>query len=363
MPDFKGLFQKPTPDWEAFLRTIRREGTPVRAHNIELFLETEYITTIRERFGVGSELCPADPFFTNKLRLAVLRFLNFDYVYAYPEGFMWPFNSAGTADTPGEMRSSRSFMEEHRGPITTWEEFEKFPWPDPNLPGAMTHFEWLEKNLPDDMCIVGGGLGNFCEYLCWLPGYEKLCYLLYDDRKLVRAIADRIAEFFKIVAARMLQFPRVKVLFPTDDMGFKSHTLVSPDDLREFVLPGHTAITKMAHDAGRLCVLHSCGMLGGVWDDLIDDCKLDGLHSFEDTIDDVRDLKKAYGSKVALLGGIDVDFLCRASEAEIRKRVRNTLEVCSPGGGYLLGTGSSPAPYMPLDNYLTMIDEGRRWRP
>ena len=70
-------------------------------------------------------------------------------------------------------------------------------------------------------------------------------------------------------------------------------------------------------------------------------------------------VKQTYGKKTAILGGIDVDFLCRASQEEIRKRVRDTLDVCHPGGGYCLGSGNSVANYIPLDNYLAMLDEGR----
>ena len=91
----------------------------------------------------------------------------------------------------------------------------------------------------------------------------------------------------------------------------------------------------------------------------MDDVKIDGKHSFEDTIEDVREAKRTYGRRIALLGGIDVDFLCRADEDAIRRRVRDTLDVCQPGGGYGLGTGNSVANYIPLDNYLTMVDEGR----
>jgi len=40
---------------------------------------------------------------------------------------------------------------------------------------------------------------------------------------------------------------------------------------------------------------------------------------------------------------------------------RETLEACMPGGGYVLGTGNSVANYIPLDNYLAMLDEGRRF--
>ena len=57
-----------------------------------------------------------------------------------------------------------------------------------------------------------------------------------------------------------------------------------------------------------------------------------------------------------------MDFLCRSDEAAIRRRVRDTLEVCMKGGGYCLGTGNTAANYVPLDNFLAMLDEGRRYR-
>lgn len=37
------------------------------------------------------------------------------------------------------------------------------------------------------------------------------------------------------------------------------------------------------------------------------------------------DAKQSYGHHLTLLGGIDVDFLCRSTEEEIRARVRCTL--------------------------------------
>ncbi len=81
-----------------------------------------------------------------------------------------------------------------------------------------------------------------------------------------------------------------------------------------------------------------------------------------DTIKTVEDTKARYGHRIAVLGGIDVGFLCRSNEDAIRRRVRGVLEQCHPGGGYCLGTGNSVANYIPLDNYLVMLDEGRRFR-
>jgi uroporphyrinogen decarboxylase len=128
--------------------------------------------------------------------------------------------------------------------------------------------------------------------------------------------------------------------------------------MRAFVLEGHCLMAERVPQAGKPYLLHACGNLTELMDDLIDTVKIDAKHSFEDTIEDVRDLKHTYGQKIALLGGIDIDFLCRSTPEEIRKQVRNTLDICIPGGGYCLGTGNSVANYIPMDNYLAMVDEG-----
>lgn len=351
-----------TPDWEAFLKCLRREGTPRRVHNIELLLDEEIKAAVAERFGLMDDVDPADPYYVIQREVRVQRRLGYDYVRCGTDDIGINVNRQAAQDTAElERTGGREYVNEHRGPITTWAEFEAYPWPDAEkLP--ITKLEWLQENLPDDMCIIGsGGFAHFAEFLTWLMGYETLCYALFDQRDLVAAISRRLIELYEVVVARILQFDRVKVIWGSDDMGFKGGTLISPNDLREFVLPGHRAMAAAAHAAGRPYLLHCCGKIDAIMDDLLDDVKIDGLHSFEDTIKTVDQTKRKYGDRIAVLGGIDVDFLCRSDEAAIRRRVRRTLEACHPGGGYCLGTGNSVANYMPLDNYLTMLDEGSRF--
>ena len=277
-----------------------------------------------------------------------------------------PLTRMSIKDTAGLQRGGgRNFMEEHRGPITNWAEFEAYPWPDMSVASARS-LEWHEANLPDDMCVIAsGGFAHFAEYLTWLMGYETLCYSLYDQRDLVTAISERLIGMFETSLRRMLEYERVKIVWGSDDMGFKSGTLISPADLREFVLPGHKLMAGMSHAAGRPYLLHACGNLRAIMYDLIEDVGIDAFHSFEDTIITVAEAKEQYGARIALLGGIDVDFMCRATEAQVRERVRRTLDRCMPGGGYCLGSGNSVTNYIPLDNYLAMMDEGRNaasWR-
>jgi uroporphyrinogen decarboxylase len=280
------------------------------------------------------------------------------------DNLVFPFNRVEVEDTADHQRpTGRSFVDEHSGPITTFDEFEAYPWPDPDQ-ASTSALEWYESNLPDDMCVIAGsGFAHFAEYLSWLMGYETLCYALHDQCDLVAAISQRLIAIYRIVTQRILQFSRVKLVWGSDDMGFRTGTLIHPDDLREFVLPGHKLLAGMSHAAGRPYLLHSCGNLSAIMDDLIDDVRIDARHSFEDAIEPVTSAKATYGQRIALLGGIDIDFLCRAEPAQIRQRVRDTLVRCMPGGGYCLGTGNSVANYIPLANYLAMLDEGRLWHP
>jgi uroporphyrinogen decarboxylase len=355
-------FSRPvTPDWQAFIDCVCRRGTPARVHNAELFLDAEVEQAICDRFDLLGSTRRDDPFYAEQRRVAVQRFLGYDYVEANLEGMDLPLDYLRAEDTAGLTRTGgREYVNEHSGPIPSWQAFEAYPWPDP-AQATTRALEWYTRNLPDDMCIIGGLTGHFFENLSFLMGYETLCLALYEQRDLVEAIARRCLEIDRQVTARLLEFDRVRAIWASDDLGFRSGTLVSPRDLRALVLPAHKQLAQLTHAAGRLYFLHSCGKLSAIMDDLLDDVQIDAQHSFEDTILDVRQAKLQYGARVALLGGIDMDFLCRSDPEAIRQRVRDTLSVCQPGGGYCLGTGNTVANYVPVDNYLAMLDEGRRF--
>ncbi len=358
----KSPFSQPiTPDWEGFLQCLTRQGRPARVHSIELFLDGEVKDAVCARFDLTAALNPDDPWYAHKREIAIQRFLGYDYVVCGLEGLDMPIHHVITDDTAQLKRSGgRAFVDQHTGPITSWDEFEKYPWPDLEQVTARS-LEWYQQNLPDDMCIIGGLTGHFAENLSWLMGYETLCYKLYDEPELVQAIYERSLAMYRVVTQRMLTYDRVRVIWGSDDMGFRSGTLISPKAMRQYVLPGHKALAALAHAAGRVYILHSCGNLDAIIEDLITDVQIDGKHSYEDAIIDPRAARRRWGERFAILGGIDVDFLCRSSESALRQRVRETLDVCQPGGGYCLGTGNSVTNYIPLDRYLAMLDEGRNF--
>jgi uroporphyrinogen decarboxylase len=255
-------------------------------------------------------------------------------------------------------RGQRHWTEEGTGPIASWEDFEKYPWPKLNEVD-FSMVEFMAREIPEGMGLFLCPSSGFLEIpLDTLLGYENMAILLYDDPKLVKAVVDRCGELILGWYRQTVTLPNVRGFFQGDDMGFKTQPLVGPDTLRELILPWHKKAAQLAHDRNQLYLFHSCGQIDSIMNDLIDDVKIDAKHSFEDAICPVADFKKQYGKRVAVLGGIDVHKLCTLSEPELRKEVRRTLDACMPGGRFALGSGNSVANYVPLDNYLAMLHEG-----
>lgn len=90
-------------------------------------------------------------------------------------------------------------------------------------------------------------------------------------------------------------------------------------------------------------------------EDVIEYMGYDAKHSYEDSILPVEEAYHRWGDRIAILGGIDLDFVCRATPQEIKKRCRDMLRKAEKSGGYALGTGNSIPEYVPHENYFAMI--------
>ena len=96
--------------------------------------------------------------------------------------------------------------------------------------------------------------------------------------------------------------------------------------------------------------------------ELVEDIGIDAKQSFEDSILPITSFMDTYGDRIAGLGGVDMDKLCRLDEPALRAYCRSILDHCMPKGRYAYGTGNTVANYVPIDNYLIMMDEGYRYR-
>jgi uroporphyrinogen decarboxylase len=81
----------------------------------------------------------------------------------------------------------------------------------------------------------------------------------------------------------------------------------------------------------------------------------DAKHSYEDAIIPVERAYACWGKRIAILGGVDLDFICRSTPLQITQRCKVMLALSEKEGGYALGTGNSVPEYVPYENYQAMI--------
>jgi uroporphyrinogen decarboxylase len=364
------------PDFENLRRTILRQGPPGPVPFFELFADPGMVETVLgEKFPVnlhryieeplGELSGPEVPGLLESLRMYVrfCREVGYDYVFMVT-GFSLRRRFKATRDTAGAQNwpdGRRYWQDESSGPIQRWADFEAYPWPRPE---DLSHaaLEYVSGILPEGMRTAAFMFGGVFENSTWLMGLEKFSYALRDQPDLVAAICERVGELQSATAAQAVTIENVEMVFLSDDLGFFSGTLVSPDVVRRYIVPHYKTIADTTHEAGKLLVFHSCGNMYKLMDDVVDDVGIDAKHSYEDKILPVEEAYRRWGDRVAILGGVDMDLLGRGTEQAVRARTREILEACgAKGTGYCLGTGNTAANYIPKQNYLAMLDEGRRW--
>ena len=293
---------RPSPDFGRLEKVLRRSGIPDRVPFYEIFsnIETEVLAAI------GDPALPhtgrPGPAGAGKNPLAEhIRhqyWMGYDYaaVRESMTGFIFPQKERPAGLTA---EGSRGYMTQELKTIEGREDFERYRWPDMS---AIDYgpFELAPGLLPEGMRIVGDSPGVF-ENVMWLLGYEGISYLLYDDPGLIRDMFDevgrRVLQYFDTIAS----FDCVGALRYGDDLGFKTQLLLPPPAFVTYLLPWHKRIVAAAHARGKPIILHSCGNLSAVIDQIID-TGWDARHSFEDVIEPVWEAKRKYGSRIAHLG-------------------------------------------------------------
>ena len=250
----------------------------------------------------------------------------------------------------------RAWNDQHQGAIASWEDFERYPWPSPEDVDLFP-LEYVCAHLPEGMGLVTCHAAGVFEHVSQIMSIEALCIASCEQPELVAAVFDKVGTLLLAYYKRLFELDKLCAILQGDDMGFRTGTLVAPDDMKRYALPWHRQLARLTHEAGLPYFLHSCGNLAAIIDDLIDDVGIDGKHSFEDAIVPVEVFQERYGARIAVLGGLDINRLSAGTSGEVRAHTRYLIETCGPRGRYAIGSGNSIPSYVPAENYLAMLDE------
>jgi len=247
---------------------------------------------------------------------------------------------------------SRSWVNEGKGLITTRGQLEDLTWPDPDDLDYST-FERIGKQLPEKMRVIAI-LGKVFSCTWWLMGLEGMSMALVDEPDLVREIFEKVAMFQFRVFENMLRFDCIGAVWHADDIAFSTQLMVNPRLLREHVFPWYKKMNDLAHAQGWLAIYHSDGALQQALDDIVGS-GFDGLNPIEPKAMDINKVKREYGSRISILGNIDLGYtLTRGTPEEVRQEVQQRIRDLAPGGGYAVASSNSIPEYVPLANFNAM---------
>jgi len=335
------------PDFSQFLKVLKREGRPDHLPFYEHLASEGFIA---RRTGTAFDSMGMDDAGYWEIYVDFWLGMGFDCV---------PMEVSLNCPLP-QGHHATSEESEAKVVFRSMADFDAYPWPNEATPLNFHHFETVARLLPAGAKIVGGVAMGPYEWASTMLGTVGLCYALVDERELVEAVFSKIGRLHHSAVRQLATMDAIGALRQGDDLGFKSATFLPPALLREFVFPTYQKMVGEAHANGKPFILHSCGNLAAIYDDLIDYCGIDAKHSFEEIIQPVESFKRQYGHRVTPLGGLDVDVICRANEADLRAYTRAKIEQCFTDRYWALGTGNSLTNYMPVEQYLAVLDEGMR---
>ena len=186
---------------------------------------------------------------------------------------------------------------------------------------------------------------------------ETMLMALIDDPAWAFEILDFTAEMAIQGAREMIRRGAVfDGAFVADDMGSRKGPMFSPRIYEELVQPCHAKVCGFFAEHDLPVILHSCGNIMELVPGIID-AGFACLQPLEVKAGmDLVELKRRYGERLALMGGLDARTL--VDVARMREELERKIPAAMEGGGYILHSDHSIPDNVPLANFREFIRYG-----
>lgn len=216
-----------------------------------------------------------------------------------------------------------------------------------------------QKALRDKGYLTTLGIPGGFDEPRQLLGEENLCIACYEEPELIEDILNTIGETAVKVIERVGEIVPIDNLVIHEDMAGKSGPLFGPAQVREFLKPYYLRAWNAAKAYGaRIFSQDSDGNMNPVLDAFIE-CGLNSIHPCEPAAGmDIVEIRKKYGNKLALKGGID-KFALRKDPAAIKAELEYKICPTTLGGGTVFGLDHRIPNGVSIENYRYYVNLGR----
>lgn len=219
--------------------------------------------------------------------------------------------------------------------ITDPDRIEEFDWPDPAQYINPNECRAVVSDIPSGRAVLGVVWSAHFQDACAAFGLENAFIQLLNAPDMFRGIIQRILEFY--ITANDIFYTSVKdklhAVLIGNDFGGQNGLLLSPDLIREFVLPGTRQLIEQAKAYDLKVIHHSCGSIRPLITDLIE-LGVDAIHPIQVLANgmDPLGLQKDFGHRVAFCGGVDAQYLLvKGTPDQVRDSVYALKEIFPTG--------------------------------
>ncbi|MGO9307895.1 MAG: uroporphyrinogen decarboxylase family protein [Spirochaetia bacterium] len=264
----------------------------------------------------------------------------------------WLKNGSGAPEHVDFMVQNRESWEER---IEPWLRDERI---DERRIDVGRYRQLREKCARDARFMTCGVVGAF-DLMSPMCGHENLLLGMAADGEWVRRMADVYAS----VTVRLLEilFAREGLpdgLWVWDDLGYKNTPFMSPAMYREIVFPAHKRLFDFAHGKNLPVVLHCDGYVEALVPLLIE-AGIDCLQPIETKAGmDLLRLKRNYGERIALIGGMDERVLETNDLAAVDAELGKKLPGAMAHSGYVLQVDHSVSCNVAYETYRHFVERG-----
>jgi len=219
--------------------------------------------------------------------------------------------------------------------LLDWAEFDRLQIPDIRRPSRWQHLE-SARAAAGDKFLVGSGISIY-ERVHFVRGLENTWVDIIQAPDQLRRLIDILVDM-NLVAIEHYAKAGVDGLMWCDDWGLQDRLMIAPEHWREIWKPAYRRIYTAAHQAGLYTLLHSCGYIVDILDDLIE-IGLDVIQMDQQENMGLENLHDRFAGRITFWCPVDIQKTLQTRDPELIEAAAKEMieKLGSYGGGFIAG--------------------------
>ena len=228
-----------------------------------------------------------------------------------------------------------------------------YNFPDPLDPRFFADIPERIERFGDHFRVFQIGF-SLWERAWTLRGWENLIMDFHDQPGFVNDLLNTIADYNIAQVKEALKYDIDAVYFG-DDWGMQRGLQMGPVVWHRFIYPVLKRMYGVVREAGKYVLIHSCGDVDELFDDLIE-IGVNCFNPFQPEVMDVTSLIRRYRGRLAFHGGLSTQrTLPYGSSDDVRRETEYLLEL-GRDGGYIFAPAHDVEGDVPLESILAFIE-------